>query len=159
MIIIGLGNPGKKYEGTRHNVGYMIIDQLKKEELGDFILAKTDTFMNLSGQAVKKLTKNYKLKTKNLIVIHDDIDIPIGESKMQKGRGAAGHKGVQSVIDALGTNDFWRTRIGICPKTGKPENVEKFVLQKFTKEELEILERVISETASTIIGFTKSSQI
>ena len=141
----------------------MVIDQLGKEELGDFTLAKTDTFMNQSGKFIKSWIRlNYPMielrrMYKNLMIIHDDIDIPIGQFKIQKGRGAAGHKGVQSIIDELDANDFWRIRVGICPKVGKPENVEKFVLQKFNKEELGILEKVISETASTIIGFTKSS--
>lgn len=150
MLIIGLGNPGKKYEHTRHNIGHMIIDQLKKNELGDLIIAKTETFMNFSGQAVGSLTKNYKLQTKNLIVVHDDIDIPLGEFKIQKGRGAAGHKGVQSIINELKTNDFWRIRIGICPKRGKPENVEKFVLQKFTKEERKILKIIAGEATKKL---------
>ena len=145
MLIVGLGNPGKKYENTRHNVGHMVIDRLKEERLDNLILAKTDTFMNLSGQSVRSLTKRYTLNANNLIIVHDDIDLPIGEFKIQKGRGAAGHKGVQSIINELGTKDFWRIRIGISPKGGKPENVEKFVLQKFSKEEKEIMEKVIEE--------------
>ncbi|MBI2450130.1 MAG: peptidyl-tRNA hydrolase [Candidatus Nealsonbacteria bacterium] len=145
MLIVGLGNPGKKYKNTRHNVGHMVIDELEKENLDGFTLAKTDAFMNESGMAVKKLTKNYKLKTINLVIVHDDIDLPLGEFKIQKGRGAAGHKGVQSVINELKTKDFWRVRIGICPKGGKPANVEKFVLQNFTKEEQKILTGIISE--------------
>ena len=151
MLIVGLGNPGKKYEKTRHNVGHMVVAQLETLRLAslaqgretDFILAKTDTFMNLSGKAVKKLTKSYKLKAERLMIVHDDIDIPVGAFKIQKGRGAAGHKGVQSIINELKTKDFWRARIGICPKKGKPENVEKFVLQNFTKEEEKILKEVI----------------
>lgn len=142
-LIVGLGNPGEKYKNTRHNVGFMVLDQLEKEKPEGFILAKPNTFMNLSGPAVKKLTKRYSLNADELIVIHDDIDIPIGEFKIQKGRGAAGHKGVQSIIDALKTKDFWRLRIGICPQKGKPENVEKFVLQNFTKEEKEILKKIM----------------
>lgn len=145
MIIVGLGNPGKKYENTRHNVGFMVIDELEKKAPANFILAKTDTFMNLSGPAVKSLAKSYKLTAESLLVIHDDIDIPIGEFKIQKGRGAAGHKGVQSIINELKTKDFWRVRIGILPKRGKPENVEKFVLQNFNKEEQKILKEIIRE--------------
>lgn len=170
MFIIGLGNPGKKYENTRHNVGHMFIDEIEKalrqaqgkQNLDDFILAKTDAFMNESGKSVKQLTKNYKsrfhrgssakpgLKTNNLIIVHDDIDIPLGQFKVQKGRGSAGHKGVQSIIDELKTNDFWRIRIGICPKEGKPENVERFVLQKFSKEEQKILENVTRSVLVTV---------
>lgn len=145
MIIVGLGNPGKEYEGTRHNIGHMVIDQLEKKPPADFILSKTDTFMNLSGKTVKKLIEKHKLLSESLIVAHDDIDIPMGEFKIQKGRGAAGHKGVQSVIDELRTKDFWRIRVGIRPQRGKPQNVEKFVLQNFTKTEQKILKEVIKE--------------
>ena len=147
LLIVGLGNPGKKYQGTRHNIGHMVIDAFPQED--GFIVKKTDAFMNESGKAVKGLIQKSKVKSQNLIVAHDDIDIPIGEFKIQKGRGAAGHKGVQSVIDALGTKDFWRVRIGICPPScregGKPKNIEKFVLQKFTKDEGRILEKVLTE--------------
>ncbi|RLC34918.1 MAG: hypothetical protein DRZ76_01540 [Candidatus Nealsonbacteria bacterium] len=151
VLIVGLGNPGKKYIGTRHNVGFRVVDELAKEKREGFILAKPRTFMNQSGKAVKQLIENCcmrtagKLKIENLIVVHDDIDLPIGGFRIQKGRGAAGHKGVQSIIDALGTKDFWRIRIGICPKTGKPKNVEKFVLQKFTKEEEKIIKKTIKK--------------
>jgi PTH1 family peptidyl-tRNA hydrolase len=141
--IMGLGNPGKKYSNTRHNVGFMVVDELAKENLEGFILAKSETFMNLSGRAVKKIIKNYKLQSQNLIIIHDDIDIPIGEFKIQKGRGAAGHKGVQSIIKELTSKDFWRVRIGVCPQRGKPKNIERFVLQSFTKEEKNILKKNI----------------
>lgn len=163
MLIIGLGNPDKKYAKTRHNAGYMAIDQLEKEKPADFISAKTETPMNLSGKSVKKIIENCKLldpagtprrvAIENLIVIHDDIDIPFGEFKIQKGRGAAGHKGVQSIIDELKTKDFWRIRIGVCPKRGKPENVEKFVLQKFSREELKILKEVIEKIIQELIDF------
>ena len=149
-LIVGLGNPGKKYENTRHNVGFMAIDELKKEKLPNVVLLKPRGFMNQSGKAVKKLLKPYATNeamaslSKDLWIIHDDIDISIGKFKTQKGRGAAGHKGVQSVIDELGTKDFNRVRLGICPVSGKPQNMEDFVLQKFTAEEIKILKKVIS---------------
>lgn len=152
MLIIGLGNPGKKYQNTRHNVGHIIIDELGKQISDGFILAKTDAFMNESGKAVEKLIADCRLQIADLIVVHDDIDIPVGEFKIQKGRGAAGHKGAQSVIDVLRTKDFWRLRIGICPKRGKPANVEKFVLQNFTKEEKKIIGEIISEIADALLA-------
>ena len=160
MLIVGLGNPGKKYAESRHNAGHLVIDELEtlrqaQDKRTDFVLAKTDAFMNLSGRSVRKLTKKYKLKTKNLIIVHDDIDLPLGEFKIQKGRGAAGHKGVQSVIDELKTKDFWRIRIGIYPRTGKPKNVEKFVLQNFTKQEEKILEEVIKKVTEELDGGVK----
>lgn len=150
MLIIGLGNPGKEYKNTRHNVGHMVVDHLEKKKPDNFALAKTETFMNKSGLAVKKLIRNRKMGIENLIVIHDDIDLPIGQFKIQKNRGAAGHKGVQSIINELGTKDFWRVRIGICPEGKKPENVEKFVLQKFRKGEEEIIKEEIGEIAEKI---------
>jgi PTH1 family peptidyl-tRNA hydrolase len=150
FLLVGLGNPGKKYQKTRHNIGFRVIAELKSLNLKGVILAKPGTYMNQSGQAVKKLIKNYKLKIKNLIIIHDDIDLPLGKIRIIKNRGAAGHKGVESIIKELKTKDFVRFRIGIQPKTGKPKNPEKFVLQKFNKEEEKIVREVIKKTATAI---------
>lgn len=150
LLIAGLGNPGKEYEKTRHNIGSRVIDELKSLNLENAVLKKPTTFMNDSGKAVKKLISNSKLPISNLWVIHDDIDLPIGEFKIQTGKSSAGHKGVQSIIDSLGTKDFWRVRIGICPPKGKPEAVEKFVLQKFTKKEDEKLKKVIADVMEEI---------
>ena len=156
-LIVGLGNPGKKYEKTRHNVGFMMINELEKKELPNKVkLLKPETFMNLSGIAVNNLMSFYKICPKNLWVIHDDIDLPIGKIRISKNRGAGGHKGVQSIIKELGTKNFNRIRIGICPpllsikENGKPKNVEKFVLQKFTKNEEKILEQVIEKIIKKI---------
>ena len=149
IIIVGLGNPGRKYRNTRHNIGFQVVDEFAREnkfpefklskkfnslisEKNNIVLAKPQTFMNESGKAVKKMTGE-------LIVVHDDIDLPLGKVRISKARGAAGHKGVESIIKEIGTKDFTRFRIGISPKTGKPKNVEKFVLQKFTKQEKEII--------------------
>ena len=172
LLIVGLGNPGKKYKNTRHNVGFLAIDEFRKSN--DFpgfklskefnalisedvfnnekkiILAKPQTFMNESGQAVKALTINYKLKTKNLIVIHDDIDLPLGKIRISKARGSAGHKGVESIIKKLSTKNFIRIRAGIQPKEGKPENTEKFVLQEFNRKEKKILKELIKKTSQAL---------
>lgn len=154
-LIIGLGNPGQKYGGTRHNAGFAAVEALEKKSPEWLVLAKSDNFMNLSGSTAKKSMKKYGLRAKDLIVAHDDIDIPLGEFKIQKGRGAAGHKGVQSIIDALGTKDFWRVRVGICPKDGKPKNVERFVLQRFTDKEKKVLEKNIPR----IVDLLKSKNL
>ena len=106
--------------------------------------------MNRSGEAVMKAVSFYKIKPADLWVVHDDIDLPLGEFKISKNRGSAGHKGVDSIIKKLGTKDFNRVRIGICPLKGKPEAVEKFVLQNFTKSEEKILEEVIKNAAAEI---------
>ncbi len=147
FIIFGLGNPGKKYELTRHNVGSKVIDELESLDLKNVILAKPQTFMNFSGRLVKKLIQNYKLKIENLVVVHDDIDLPIGKIRIVKNRGAAGHRGIQSIIDTFKTKNFVRIRIGIQPESGKPKNPERFVLQKFAKDEEKILNDVFKKTA------------
>jgi len=168
ILIVGLGNPGKKYQNTRHNVGSRIVDELRSsprfatarviDELGSLnlknvVLTKLKTFMNLSGKAVKQLIRNLKLEIRNLIVIHDDLDLPLGKIRIVKNRGAAGHKGVESIIKELGTKNFIRFRIGICPKSGKPKNPENFVLQKFNKEEEKIVKEAIKKTAVAVMIF------
>ena len=165
MIIIGLGNPGKKYLNTRHNVGFEVIDQFAKEsKFPEFklakkfnalvskeketILAKPQTFMNNSGQSVKALFSFYK--PKELIIIHDDIDLPLGKIRVSKNRGSAGHKGVESIIKELGTKDFTRIRIGIQPEKDIPQNVERFVLQKFKKQEKELIKSAVQQAISEL---------
>jgi len=166
ILIVGLGNPGKEFQKTRHNLGFWVIDDFKeKNNFPDFvfdeklnsliskgklknrqiILAKPQTFMNKSGQAVKSLLHVFKIiPSKNLIVIHDDVDLPLGQIKIVQNRGPAGHKGVISIIKELNTQNFVRFRIGIQPKTGKPKKMESFVIQKFTKEEEKIIKRTLT---------------
>jgi len=171
-IIVGLGNPGKKFEKTRHNLGFMVLDKfsrknkfpkfkMQKEFLAEIsekkigkekiILAKPQTFMNSSGNSVKLLTRTFNLEPKNLFVIHDDLDIPFGKIKISFGRGSAGHRGVQSIIDEIGTRDFVRFRIGI----GRASNKEDFVLQKFSKKEEKILKEIIEKACRAIEMATK----
>jgi len=187
-MIFGLGNPGKKYEKTRHNIGARAADEIaanfqfpiteptpsreggakgKKRFISlpsnfqtiskgkianeEIILAEPQTFMNCSGITAKKLIKNLKLKIKNLIVIHDDIDLSLGQIRIVKNRGSAGHKGVESIIKELGTKNFIRFRIGIRPNSKfKIQNIEDFVLKNFTKKEEEIVKEVIKKTATAI---------
>jgi len=189
LIIIGLGNPGEKFEKTRHNLGFRALDFFAfKNNFSDFefskkyeslisqkiysnilqniritnnpeeqkiILVKPQTFMNNSGLAVKKLTKSYPLDANPLIIIHDDIDLPLGKLKISKNSGAGGHKGVDSIINNLGKNDFIRFKIGICPEKGKPKSVESFVIKKFTKEELETIGETIKKTSDALNLFIK----
>lgn len=171
ILIIGLGNPGKKYKNTRHNVGFLTLDYFQKinnfpafklrksfnsfissEKIGEekIILAKPQTFMNLSGQAIKKLFAVHCCAFTELLIVHDDIDLPLGKIKIVKNRGAAGHKGVESIIKGLGTKNFVRFRVGIKPKEGKSKNAEKFVLKKFFKNEEKIVKEVIKKTAQAI---------
>ncbi len=153
FLIVGLGNSGEEYKNTRHNAGFMALEALEKKDAfpGVYFL-KPKTFMNESGTAVKSAIKNYKLKTKNLVVVHDDIDIPLGEIKVSQNRGSAGHKGVESIIKALGTKDFTRIRIGIQPEKGKPRDVENFVLQQFKKSELPLLQSALQEAGASLLS-------
>lgn len=117
------------------------------------LLAKPQTFMNNSGLTVKSLYTRYKIQnTKYIIIIHDDIDIPLGKIKVSFGRGSAGHKGVESIIKSLGTKNFTRIRVGIQPSTGKPKNVETFVLKNFAPKEVSILKQKIKEAEAITLG-------
>ncbi len=174
-LIVGLGNPGQKFQKTRHNIGFRVVDEFVKRNSfpifklskrdksliseGFFnnqkiIIAKPQTFMNLSSKAVKLLNTKYKVQDTNLWVIHDDIDLPLGKIKIVENRGAAGHKGVQSIIEELSTKNFIRFRVGIKPTMSIfstiVENVDKFVLKKFNKGEEEIVMKVIGKTVEAI---------
>lgn len=150
-LVVGLGNPGKKYEKTRHNIGFRIIDELEKSVFDfDITLLKPDSFMNNSGKAVQECLNYYKIPVSNLIVIHDDIDLMFGTIKLSKNSSSAGHKGVQSIIDQLKTQDFSRIRIGIGQTNDKKQETEKFVLENFTQKEEEQLEKIIPEVVETI---------
>jgi len=179
ILIVGLGNPGEKYQKTRHNIGFRAVDEFQRNnnfpefifskkfqaeiskgfsDSGKMIITKPQTFMNLSGRAAKALIRNYKLESKNLIIVHDDIDLPLGKIRVVKDRGAGGHKGVESIIRELGTKNFIRFRIGIKPNVKlqfKIQNVESFVLKKFTKDEEKIVEEIIKKTAKAIEFYLK----
>jgi len=164
-LVIGLGNPGKRYESTRHNVGFMVVEklaagwkiELKQKSFNalwgkgtiedkNVLLAKPQTFMNLSGTAVKQLQSFFKTEISNLIVIHDDLDLPYGAVRMKAGGGTAGHKGLASIESNLGTSGFMRVRLGI----GKPvdkSRIEGYVLEPFRKEEQVMLPEVIHRAA------------
>jgi len=151
-LIIGLGNPGEKYKNNRHNVGQMVVDKIK---IKDFVTKKTFVFMNSSGEEVKRLLTTYSLMPtpkaqaplNALFVVHDDLDIKLGEFKIQKGVGPKLHYGVDSIDKALGTKDYWRVRVGIDnrPHSAEAPRGEDYVLQDFTQEEQEVLQNVISQ--------------
>jgi len=145
-LIIGLGNPGKEYENTRHNTGYMIIDELKNHKFPNLQIYKSTNFMNDSGSFVTEKLKAYSLKPEALYVIHDDLDIPLGKFKIQFGHGPKDHNGIIDIEDKLGTKDFWRVRVGIDnrPFDNKPMG-EVYTLENFTKEERGILDNIIRE--------------
>lgn len=176
-LFVGLGNPGKKYQNTRHNVGWMVVDALASNitnvgtgsefkfekkfnadilRIGETILAKPMTFMNDSGVSVSALTTFYKILPTDLYIIHDDLDIPLGNYKIQKGKGPKGHNGILSVEEKLGTNDFWRVRVGIENRpekakmqmlNGEQQRVsgEVYTLLEFEKSERQDLDRVVKQ--------------
>lgn len=156
QLIIGLGNPGKQYEKTRHNMGFLVVDAYVRElgtnafsnqsqcsaevaQIGNLRLAKPTTFMNESGIAVQRLISYFHIDTKNVLIVHDELDLPFGEMRLQFDRGSAGHNGVTSITKHLGTNSFWRLRIGIAPEQKDDMNPERFVVSRFSKEEEEKL--------------------
>lgn len=163
-LIVGLGNSEKEYASTRHNTGFLVIDKLLADSEAKtafdkkanaevakttinkkrVLLAKPLTYMNNSGMAVRTLLDFYKLKPENLIVVHDDKDIPLGETRVQTDRGPAGHNGVKSIIEHLGTQNFTRIRVGVAPANQTDiKDTANFVLGKFTAEEKKQLKKVI----------------
>jgi peptidyl-tRNA hydrolase, PTH1 family len=178
-LIIGLGNPDKKYSNTRHNFGWLVLDSLADKKdlnwkshkssnsaIADFktkreknIIAKPLTYMNESGRAVKKLKSFYKIPTSKIVVIYDDIDLPFGKIRVSRKKSAGGHKGVESTIKHLKSKDFIRIRLGIGPQRG---SAEEFVLKKFNTEQKKKLAEII-DTSHLILesiikkGFTATS--
>ena len=167
-LIVGLGNPGIRYRLSRHNAGFLILDQLSLERNipinqtlfdahigkgkieGDVvILAKPQTFMNLSGIAIRKLTDYFRIAIGDIIVAHDDLDLPFQSIRLKAGGGHGGHKGLISLFDHLGGQDFMRVRLGI----GKPARktmVEGYVLEHFSKEEMDSLSQLTTTAAMAI---------
>jgi PTH1 family peptidyl-tRNA hydrolase len=151
-LVIGLGNPGSDYLNTRHNVAFFVVDELKVSKLPkDVVVKKSDVFMNDSGSFVKKLADQYKLNPKDLFIIHDDLDIKLGEYKIQFGHGPRDHNGLNDIYKKLGTENFWHIRIGIDnrPLDSRPMGIE-YVLQNFTEEEMKTIESVTAEAANEL---------
>jgi len=151
-VIVGLGNPGKKYRNNRHNVGHMVVDSLLEKGFPkNLVVKKTGVFMNESGKYVKNLIDRFKLDTPSLWVIHDDLDIALGNYKIQKGKGPKEHKGILSIEEKLGGNNFWRIRIGVENRSSEKRiSGESYVLQNFNEEELDILHSVINNIVGEI---------
>ena len=173
-LIVGLGNPGLKYKNTRHNAGFMAIDAFienHKQEIKSqkekynaiitelkfkdrkIIIAKPLIFINNSGKTIKEIIKYWRINIKNLYIIHDDIDLPLGTVRISKNIDSAGHKGVQSIINELKTKNFTRIRIGIRPtetNSYKKIPTDKFVLEKFSKNEKSVIEKAIKKIIEII---------
>ncbi len=177
-IIVGLGNPGKQYEHTRHNAGFLAVDHFLKsheaitcqskfnaqiceyhEDGIKVFFVKPQSFMNLSGEVVSEIANFYKIGVPtDLLVIHDDKDLEFGKIKMTEGSSSAGQNGVQNIIDQLGTKNFHRIRIGVeAREADSPMSTSDFVLQKFTDEEINSLYTdILPKTSKLIQNFIKS---
>ncbi|MBI2596552.1 aminoacyl-tRNA hydrolase [Candidatus Daviesbacteria bacterium] len=174
-LIVGLGNPGVKYQKVRHNLGFEVVDKyvssilykvlweynekLKSEiiKTGDLIFAKPQTSMNNSGMAVRLLTTYYKLPSADVMVIHDELDLPLGKIKIRMGGAAAGHHGVESIISGLNTDQFIRVRLGIGnlrtqsgEYKGQTISTEKFVLEPFLPQEKSQVKHMLKQTVKAI---------
>ncbi|HKZ37406.1 MAG TPA: aminoacyl-tRNA hydrolase [Chryseolinea sp.] len=177
IVIVGLGNPGKEYEKTKHNIGFLFLDMIQTDwkfpkfhldkhftaeiskgtyEGQDILLVKPQTFMNVSGQAVLSIQQFYKLQPENFWIVYDELDLPWGKIRIRTEGSSAGHNGIKSIIAALGSEQFHRFRIGIQPEHFEPgQERQGTVLSKFTKEEqkqmVDIFEQV-EEEMKTILN-------
>jgi len=152
-LIIGLGNPGVDYTETRHNVGYKVVDELLRriKPSKNILARKTNVFMNQSGKFVESQTSEYQTKEENLYIVHDDLDIPLGDYKIQFGKGPKDHNGLKSIDDALGTGEYWHVRIGIDNRPGDSRPMgEEYVLQNFSDEEKVIIGKTIKEVCKKL---------
>ena len=172
-LIVGLGNPGRGYTNNRHNIGFICLNHFAKAQgirfdqkqglartgsggLADneVVLAKPQTYMNQSGQSVSRLTKRFNTKLDDLLVIHDDLDLPLGKIRIRQGGGSGGHKGVDSIITELGSQDFSRLRIGIGrPVTSEisEADIVAYVLSDFNPEEKQVVAQVVPRVSEAIL--------
>jgi PTH1 family peptidyl-tRNA hydrolase len=170
-LLIGLGNPGREYRDNRHNFGFMVIDRLivrlnargmkvqskaivtsATYEDRKLILAKPQTYMNLSGQSAQGLLNFYKLPIENMLVAHDDLDLPFGTIRIRPGGGPGGQRGMASTIEQLGTKDFPRLRLGIGRPPGRMDPAA-YVLQNFSREEMKFLSELVDRAADAALTF------
>ncbi len=171
-LIVGLGNPGKKYEKTRHNLGFVVLDALLQKlapvektnwqtdkrskslivKRDDLILVKPQTMMNASGMAVAKIVSFYKIETGEIGIVHDDIDLPLGKLKIRRGGGTAGHRGIDSIVRELGTPDFIRFRLGIGhPGLGSSDKeVRGYVLAPFDSGDRTTAQKMVKKAVEAI---------
>jgi len=185
-ILVGLGNPGDKYENTRHNIGFMALEQFLKDyeplkkttwtkstkfkadiaeiewnrktgEVEKVLLVKPATYMNNSGMSVKIVTDFYKVSPENMWIIHDDVDFPAGSMKIRFGGASAGHRGITSIIETLGTDKFWRFRLGIGrPREAGHSGVVRHVLDELTHEDHKAIRELLKHTSKAIeLGLEK----
>ncbi len=175
-LIIGLGNPGKEYSANRHNIGFLCLNHLAKANRitldkkqgkarvgfgriagSEVVLAKPQTYMNASGQSVILLMQKYQLSVDDLVVIQDDMDLPLGKIRLRKGSSSGGHKGAASIISVLGSQDFVRIRVGIgrpvTEKGSKEQEVIDYVLGDFTRDDQPVLDDVIRRVGEAVVCY------
>jgi len=167
-IIAGLGNPTKEYEGTRHNIGFRVIDELAKKnqiavngkkhkaifgkgtiEGEKVILAKPQTYMNLSGESIREMEAYYKVPKANIVIIYDDISLDVGQLRIRPKGSAGGHNGIKSIISHLGTTEFPRVRIGVGDKPSKMD-LSDYVLSRFSNEEAKCMEEAVQDAVTAV---------
>ncbi len=168
-LIVGLGNPGIEYQFTPHNLGFLVVDRVASErgieirnrrcraltgriQVGEepVLLAKPETYMNLSGLSVRELVAEYELRPEtDLIVVQDELDFPLGTLRIQTRRSSAGHNGIESIIGALGTQDFLRIRMGVAPER-KVEDGQSYLLSPFRKADVAVVEGMIETAADAV---------
>ena len=163
QLIVGLGNPGPRYEGTRHNAGFLVVDALARRRAltfakqrhalvargaGGLVVARPTTFMNLSGAAVQALMARHGVHPDDVLLVHDDLDLPLGRVRLKRGGGAGGQRGVQDTIDRVGPA-FTRLKVGVSrPPAGWP--AERWVLSRFEDSERPLLERVVEAATDAL---------
>ena len=171
FLLIGLGNPGREYANTRHNFGFMAIDRLavrlnargmkvmskaivmdSKYEDHKLILAKPQTYMNLSGQSVQGLAHFYKIPNENLMILSDDLDLPFGTIRIRASGGPGGQRGLSSILEKLGTKDIPRMRLGIGRPPGRMDSAD-YVLQSFSRDDLQSLSELLDRAADAALEF------
>jgi PTH1 family peptidyl-tRNA hydrolase len=172
-LIVGLGNPGRQYRETRHNIGFAVIDRLCKEigitlsrvqakalvgmgtlEGKKVVVAKPQTFMNLSGQSLGGLVRFYKVPLEQVMVAYDEIDLPLGTLRLRPGGGSAGHRGMASIIQQLGTQEFARLRMGVGRPPGQM-NPADYVLRRFSASEAELVALVLDRATAAVRAFLR----
>ena len=184
-LIVGLGNPGRDYANNRHNVGFVCLNHFARRQSirfdkkqgrarigtgeiagGEVVIAKPQTYMNLSGQSVSRLVKKYKVNLDNLIVIHDDLDLPLSKIRIRRGGSSGGHKGVGSIITELGCQDFVRIRVGVGRPVGNEEPAEisdgeviSYVLGDFTPDEKQTVAQVLPVVSEAILCLLTESLV
>jgi peptidyl-tRNA hydrolase, PTH1 family len=173
-LIVGLGNPGKEYSSNRHNIGFLCLNHFAKKHRIEFdkkqskarvgtgrvagyevVLAKPQTYMNASGESVAGLVRKYSLNLDDMVIIHDDLDLPLGKIRIRAGNSAGGHNGIESIIFSLGRQDFIRIRVGIgrplTPEGTNDRQVVDYVLGDFSSQEKEILEETIGRVSEAVL--------